>query len=909
MRPCVLHRSKGVSCLLAAALLAAAMATATSAEAQVVASADATAPRFLVASGSAGQRVEVDAGTVRPLQRTVALALDGATVAEALDAIGRRAELMLTYDPAIMRAGRRVTIRSAGLPVATALAEVLAGSGLDVLVSGGGHLAIVPRRELAVRDTGSITGRVTDAKTREELVGAIVTVDGTELRGTTGSSGSFRLDGVPAGSRTLRVRYIGYVPATLGVVVPSGREAIADVLLARSVQPLEQVVVTGTVVETEVKALPSPITVVTAEDIQRGNVQRIDQLFRGMVPGTTSWDNGTNDWFTTIRIRGSTDLSGFPSIKTYVDGVAVADPASISNIDPEIVERIEVIRGPQASTIYGSGAIDGVIQIFTKKGRAGLDRPEVRGKVSVGSVDRAYEAGQSLRQDHSLQIEGGGSGFTYFAGGSYQSVGEWMPEYYSRMPSLSAGARVTHGSLTTDISARFGSRKFSRAWNTQLRDAGYPPFAKPPNQDYEIGQGAYSVSLSFRATPRWEHNLTGGFDGQTLEYYTTEPRYVTPADSLLNVFSSRWGQLSARYTTTYRLSPGEGGGSSVTAGIDYSSLHHSQLYAANASRREGDIDGQRYIFSRLPSDNFAAFVQAQVGVADALFITGGVRADRGSTFGSDVGTKIAPRIGATLVREVGALTVKSRASYGESIRPPQVQHQQALMTPTVQQLSNPDLAPERQHGWDAGVDLYAGYRASLSVTYYDQTATDLIDLVILDAGAQPRTQQYQNVGIVRNTGWELEAELRPTPSLALSGSLTRMNSVVRRLSPTYTGELRTGDDLLGIPRYTAGAMIAYSPGPLRLSVEATLLGRWVERDWLAYYGVLYAHEPSRGTLREYWMDYPAVRKFNVAASRDVTDHAEAFLRIDNLTGNRAYERVNVETAMGRAVTAGLRLRY
>src|SRR5690606_37962632 len=129
-------------------------------------------------------------------------------------------------------------------------------------------------------------------------------------------------------------------------------------------------------------ALVTPITVVTAEDIERRGITRIDQLFRGDVPGVVALEQGSAVFddspgaMMTSRVyaRGasSLDASVQTPLKTFVDGVELMDPSYLGTIDPSNIERIEIITGPQAATVYGSGAMGGVMQIFTKKGQQGM---------------------------------------------------------------------------------------------------------------------------------------------------------------------------------------------------------------------------------------------------------------------------------------------------------------------------------------------------------------------------------------------------------------------------------------------------------------------------------------------------------------------------------------------------------
>src|SRR5204862_6080078 len=109
---------------------------------------------------------------------------------------------------------------------------------------------------------------------------------------------------------------------------------------------------------------------------------------------------------------------------------------------------------------------------------------------------------------------------------------------------------------------------------------------------------------------------------------------------------------------------------------------------------------------------------------------------------------------------IGPGTVKVRASYGESIRAPFPFEREGSRTPSSITLPSPMLGPERQRGADGGVDLYVG-RASLAVTYYNQLAIDLIQLVTVapPPGDTLPTSPYQNLNRVKHEGWEVEGRV------------------------------------------------------------------------------------------------------------------------------------------------------
>src|SRR5581483_1406521 len=163
---------------------------------------------------------------------------------------------------------------------------------------------------------------------------------------------------------TVQARILGYAPVTRSVTVTFNSRQTVEFRVEQFTGDLERVVVTGTIAPTLVADIPTPISVVTSDQIQQQHMTRVDEIFRGQVPGSIAWDQGQLDYYSTISVRGinSFDIN---NIKTYIDGVEVADPAYAS-VDVNDIDHIEVIRGPEASTIYGSDASGGVMQIFTK---------------------------------------------------------------------------------------------------------------------------------------------------------------------------------------------------------------------------------------------------------------------------------------------------------------------------------------------------------------------------------------------------------------------------------------------------------------------------------------------------------------------------------------------------------------
>ncbi len=897
----------GMCAIVLQAMIAAGPAGVADASAQEAAAVP-DGPRFLLAVAGRVKPVETEVSAVPLLRRRIALTLDDQSIADALRAIRAKTGIEFVYRTEVPTLSKRVTLRAENITVGAALTDILVDAKVDVLLSGGRYVTLVPREAVPVAATGTIVGRVADGKAGTAIAGATVVIEGTRHTATAGNDGRYRIAGVAPGTYTVRARYIGYAPGAASVTVSAGQEATADFTLEKSAQRLDEVVTTGTVVPTQVKALPTPISVVTGDEIQQKGYQRVDQIFRGDVPGAIAWDPGAgNDYYSRISVRGAAGFiaSTVPSIKTLVDGVEVADPSFITAIDPNSIDRIEITRGPQASTLYGAGALSGVMQIFTKKGQLGLARPEVAGKLSVGGIG-GYGSGNAVQTDNALSVLGGDEKTSYNFGGSYRHSGEWVPSYRSTDWGITAGGQTTQGPFTLAGSARYADKRFDLPWDTRFQ--AYTYFTQPPDVTKRLRQQTYGLTGTLQATRTWQHVLTVGYDQTYFGSDQTQRRLTTPADSFLATQALHRAKTSFLYHTDLRVGLGKAAGAIVTAGVNYDAYDEVLLLNGATTKTTGTLDGSTYA-SHTPWANTGYFGQVQFHFAERLFVTGGLRAERNPNFGADFGTAWSPRVGAAYVWGSGPATVKLRASYGESVRAPLPGQRDRAQDAFSVLLANPNLAPERQRGMDGGVELDVG-RASLAVTYYNQRAMDLIDFVNIPAspGSLP-TYQYQNISRVKNEGWEFEGHLALGP-VRLAGTYSITNSTVQQLPSGYVGDLQVGDRMLQIPHTSAGGTITYAPLPhTTLIASATHIGPWMSYDYVALFAVYFGGQPYLGSNRAYWMEYPAVTKVGIGVQQQLTRDVTAFVRAENVGNTLRYEESNLNIPTPRSVMVGANVHY
>ena len=238
---------------------------------------------------------------------------------------------------------------------------------------------------LPAQQTDVVAGVVVDAATLTPLDGVQVGVEGTQLGAMTDAAGRFRITGVSGTQVTLQLRRLGFRPANEVV-----RVGTTNLRLTMSVSPaqLNEVVVTGTAEPIEKRALGNAVAKIDAAQVQAiAPSPNVSGLFNGRAPGVVMIaGSGAVGAGPRIRIRGSSSISLSDQPLIYIDGIRVANDIStgptsqffgssiitrLNDIDPDDIESIEIVKGPAAATLYGTEANNGVIQIITKRGKAG----------------------------------------------------------------------------------------------------------------------------------------------------------------------------------------------------------------------------------------------------------------------------------------------------------------------------------------------------------------------------------------------------------------------------------------------------------------------------------------------------------------------------------------------------------
>jgi TonB-dependent SusC/RagA subfamily outer membrane receptor len=233
--------------------------------------------------------------------------------------------------------------------------------------------------------SGRITGRVVDQATQQPVGQVNVFVVGTTRGSATQPTGVYTILGVPAGTHQLRASRIGYQPQTRSVTVRAGEEVTADFTLTAAATTLEQVVVTATGETQRVREQGASVARLQPPPERLAAVPTLTQTLAAQVPGVQVLaSGGTTGTGARVRIRGANSLTLSNEPLIIVDGIRVAGggngisigfggqaPSRLEELNPDEIETFEVLRGPAATGLYGTQAANGVIQITTKRGRAG----------------------------------------------------------------------------------------------------------------------------------------------------------------------------------------------------------------------------------------------------------------------------------------------------------------------------------------------------------------------------------------------------------------------------------------------------------------------------------------------------------------------------------------------------------
>ena len=600
-------------------------------------------------------------------------------------------------------------------------------------------------------------------------------------------------------------------------------------------------------------------TVVGGEELRaKGAVSLVDAL--RAIPGISLGQTSGPGSQTSLFLRGGN--SNFT--KVLVDGVPLNAPGGaidLAGLTTDDVDRIEIVRGP-ASALYGSDAMTGVVQIFTKSG--GPSTLAARG----GNRDGRYDASASLAGDRKL---GAARSIHGSLNGGYHRSSGFLPfNNQSRDAIASAAGRIQGTRGIAALSASWGDARYHYPTN----GAGEPV-------DSNAWTGANR--LSFSANGLWSpiaHVTARAQLGHATRLSRSSDLPDSPGDTGMFAYFSRGHGRTVRDIADVQVARYLPGGGTMTVG---GSIEGQHARARNWNSYAGDTTiaasrTNRAVYAQLvaaipPGPSPIVPLTADLGARHEVLTSG--RAVTTGRAGLAVG-----------VTEWATF----RGSIGTAFKEPALEE----LYGDGFSMGEPSLRPERNHSREVGAESrLLGGVLMLGATAFWQRFTDLVQYRYIDAG----TSNYYNVLAARARGLELESRLAPGTHLTTRASYTIVHTEVTDPGNGGFGAVEQGKALLRRPRRT-GALDA-TWGGRRGSLSATLTRVGARDDYDFGAGTRRRLEPY--TLLDASVELPFAGAPGRAPTLALT------LRGENL-GDSRYQNVYGFATPGRIVFVGVRAR-
>ena len=711
---------------------------------------------------------------------------------------------------------------------------------------------------------------------------------------------------------------------------PSVESPPAPPEMAQTTGVLDRVVITGNAMNARDRNLAFGTDVLSGQQLAREHATTLSAALDGYVPGIWSWPQSPSSVLTSYgSIRGASSF-GLSYPKIYIDGIEVANPLLVTRFGADAIDRIEVIRGPQGSALYGTDAISGVINIVTRHEGTGILGDHASIRTTAGLVQSDFARRNTLAQSHSLSLVTGTDTRSADLHLSASTVGDFIPGGYSRDFMATGSTRLVGSRYTLSGTARYFTQEAgspSSPLVVQPPVSGVSQFMSPDTLPQSVHQYTLGANGTFAANDRWTHSATVGIDGYSLanaKASTTPIPSVALQDSALRAAEGSAIRGTARVSSAVRVSDSDALRATLTFSAEHGvfrSVSRAEMPVASTLPATGLI-GSTMMFgggatSRseprqmvLWQNNTGISTQANASFNDMLFVTGGVRLEHDSRL---PGSKLAalPMIGVASVREYGPLTLKLRGAYGQGVRPPAT-FGRLPWQGTGGRIPPQSVGAEKQAGTEAGFDVTLHRVWTLRVTRFDQRASGLIQLVAVpDSDAYSTRVRYdlENVGQISNNGWELETSANVS-RLSASATLSLVRSRVEQVATGYRGDLLAGDRMLQVPARTGAVALSWLGNGWTTSLGASRALDWINYDELGLANAyLSGGRPMREQLRQYWRRYNGGLRMRASATRDVSNLLTLEISGDNLLGYQRNEPDNLTVLPGRTLMTGVKIKF
>lgn len=735
------------------------------------------------------------------------------------------------------------------------------------------------------QSTATLTGTLTDpsgaAIARAEVIVESTSVpSGNPLRTRSGSDGRFTLALEP-GSYRVNVAHPSFARIEADIALAPGEKREWSLRLA--LEPLAAtVVVTAQAEPAFAEVTAAAVSVVTRQEIEQRQATSLPDLL-STLPGISIARTGREGGVASLFLDGGN--SNFT--KVLVDGAPVNEPGgaiNFSNFTLDNVEKIEVVRGAE-SALFGSDAMSGVVQIFTRRGTT--RSPHLTLLAEGGGLSSARGA---------AQVSGLAGKFDYSAAAAYFET---------------AGEGIDNAFLNRTLSGNFGWRftetnRVRLALRNNTSDAGIAgqSLVTPPNLDQHNGLHNFSSSLSweFETSARWRHRVAGSesyqrqmFENRLSDFFTSPdpfgnctglPRSPQAVPSAFCDFPftarNQVNRAGVAEQSSYFFRRG-----SITASYQYE-VENGFLSALNNGHAR--------------RNNHGGFVDARWQPLPRLTLSAGFRAEGNASFG----TTVVPRAGLAYLLHDGRDfwgPTRLRFAFGQGIKEPNLD-QSFGSDPCFP--GNPALRPVRSRTISAGVEQrLASDHVRVSADYFDNRFRDIVSFTFCFPGAPcpvgpppacPAAEAqafgfgtYFNTDLARARGTHLAVEAKPAHWLRVTGNYTYDDTRVLKAPNAFDLAQVPGNRLLRRPVHSGNMGVNASFRRMNWYAAGYFAGRRTDSDFLGL-GLT---------------STPGYARFDLAVSYDLPRGLTLFGRVENLL-DKQYQEALGFPALGREFRVGMK---
>ncbi len=607
-------------------------------------------------------------------------------------------------------------------------------------------LATLTSSALYAQSRASLQGVVSDAETGEALVGARIEVKGTNAVVGTDADGRFELKTLSSGRHTIICSYTGYGTKEEAIDLEAGRTVSLNFVLRSRVNNLEEVVVTGTGTRHRLVDVPVATEILTAKEIAAYSAPTTEELLRGVSP---SFDYAPNLMGSFMQLNGLSSKY----ILILIDGKRVygdvGGQADFSRISPDQIERIELVKGA-SSSLYGSDAIAGVLNIITKKNT---------NKLSAYTSQRISDY-NDRKTNTSLDFNIGKFSsstnyFFYHTDGWQNSPFEYikkkgsdeliLEETYKKTVRAQENMGISEtlsyyatSNLSFTGSLQYNKRQIFTPTFSEKKpyDLDYRALTTSLGANYLFGNGLHSLSWDavydrFRFGYLY-HDKDSGESLINSQGVTEQPTFFPGQLRNKNDQTRYSTEVRGIFTLPYAQR--------LTTGLEYF--------------REELVSPYNLAASEAVASTFSAYAQDEWKPLHWFSMTAGLRMVNHKAFGA----RLTPKV--SLLATLGALNI--RATYANGYKTPSLKelfarNELSSMGSHTLYLGNPELKPQASDYYAVGLEYNQG-PVSMSVTAYNNELRNLIAYIDIpttpenQAAGIKKTKLYANVGKARSRG-------------------------------------------------------------------------------------------------------------------------------------------------------------